>query len=194
MNNIRKNIADNGGSMSMKELRQKTGNPYYGIRKAISDGEVVRVKQGVYMLADELADTMVDIERIIPGGVLCLYSAWEHHGLSTQAPTAFYVAVETHRRVVTPAIPAITLCYWGAKYCELGAVTKEIAGHNVRITDLEKSVCDAVKFRGKIGMDVCAEVFQNYLRRKDKSISKLMEYAAAMRISSVMKNYLDMWQ
>lgn len=191
---IEQNISANGGSIRTRELKERKPNPYYAIRKAISDGDVVRIKNGVYMLSDELADTMVDIDSIIPGGVLCLYSAWAYHELSTQIPSAFFVAIDTHRHVVVPEYPAITLCYWQKKYRELGAVRREISGHNVLITDLEKSVCDAVRFRNKVGMDVAAEVFHSYLRNPGRSISKLMEYASAMRIGGIMRRYLEIWQ
>lgn len=191
---IEQHISENGGSIRAKTLKEQTPNPYYELRKAISDGEVVRVKRGVYMLSDELADTMIDIESIVPGGILCLYSAWAYYEISTQIPTAFFVAVDTHRRVVVPDYPPVTLCYWQKKYRELGVVRREISGHSVLITDLEKSVCDAVKFRNKVGIDVCAEILHSYLRRKDKSITKLMAYAMQMRIGGTMKKYLEMWE
>ena len=89
---------------------------YYFVRKAMDAGDVVRLKNGVYATEDGLADTMVDVERIVPGGVLCLYSAWEHYGLTTQIPGSIYVAVEKHRKVVVPDFPPITLCYWEKKY------------------------------------------------------------------------------
>ncbi len=70
----------------------------------------------------------------------------------------------------------------------------EISGHSVLITDLEKSVCDAVKFRNKIGLDVCAEIFHNYLAMPEKNISRLFEYAGQMRIKNTLKTYLQMWR
>ena len=191
---IEENIFDKGGSVRTKELLEDSPNPYYGIRKAIANGSIARIKKGVYMLTDELADTMIDVETIIPGGVLCLFSAWSYHRLSTQIPTAFYVAIDTHRRVVVPDYPSFTLCYWLKKYCELGSMRTEISGHSVLITDLEKSVCDAVKFRNKIGLDVCAEIFHNYLAMPEKNISRLFEYAGQMRIKNTLKTYLQMWR
>lgn len=59
---------------------------YYFVRKAMDAGNVVRLKNGVYATQEGLANTMVDVERIVPGGVLCLYSAWEYYGLTTQLP------------------------------------------------------------------------------------------------------------
>ena len=143
------------------------------------------------MLPSELADTMVDIQRIIPGGVLCLYSAWSHYELTTQIPDAYYVAVEMHRRVVVPQTPRFQVCYWQQKFCDLGKVEADIAGHHVFISDVEKSVCDAVKFRNKIGMDVCTEIVKSYMRRKDKNLTKLMDYAGKLRVSKIMTNYIE---
>lgn len=185
------NIEQNGGAIRTKELKQQKDNPYYGLRKAIAEGELVRVKQGVYMLPSELADTMVDIQRIVPDGVLCLYSAWSYYELTTQIPNAYYVAVEMHRRVVVPENPRIHVCYWQQKFCDLGKVEADIAGHHVLISDVEKSVCDAVKFRNKIGMDVCTEIVKNYMRRKDKNLTKLMDYAGKLRVSKIMTNYIE---
>ena len=177
------------GVMKTQEIRESQS--YYGIRKAVEEGSVVRLKNGVYASAEALADTMIDIERVVPKGVLCLYSAWAHYGLTTQIPGAFYVAVEKHRKVVVPQFPPITLCYWEQKYYEMGVVEAEVSGHRVRIYDLEKSVCDAVKFRNKIGLDVAAEVLKAYLARKDRNIARLTAYARQMRVASTLKGYLE---
>lgn len=177
------------GVMKTQEIRESKS--YYGIRKAVEEGSVVRLKNGVYASAEALADTMIDIERVVPKGVLCLYSAWAHYGLTTQIPGAFYVAVEKHRKVVVPQFPPITLCYWEQKYYEMGVVEAEVSGHRVRIYDLEKSVCDAVKFRNKVGLDVAAEVLKAYLARKDRNIARLTSYARQMRVASTLKGYLE---
>lgn len=73
---------------------------YYGIKKEVDSGNVLRIKNGVYMLPEELANSMIDVERIIPGGVVCMYSAWTYYGLTTQIPNGYYVAIEKHRKVV----------------------------------------------------------------------------------------------
>ena len=136
---------------------------YYFVRKAMDAGDVVRLKKGVYATQEGLANTMVDVERIVPGGVLCLYSAWEYYGLTTQLPGSIYVAVEKHRKVVVPEFPPITLCYWDQKFYEMGVVEANVAGYKMHIYEMERSVCDAVRFRNKVGMDVMTEILRAYL-------------------------------
>ena len=181
---------DGSGQIRTHELREPRA--YYGINKGIKSGDVIRIKNGVYMLPEELATTMVDVERIVPGGVVCMYSAWDYYGLTTQIPDGFYVAIEKHRKVVAPEISGIVLCYWEEKYCTMGVEETEIANHRVKIFCIEKSVCDAVKFRNKIGTEVAVEVLRNYLKRKDRNISRLMDYAKQMRVLSTMRQYLEM--
>ena len=64
----------------------------------------------------------------------------------------------------------------------------------IPIFDIERSVCDAIKYRNKVGIDVMAEILQNYLRRPDRNISRLMDYASKLRIRKTLNQYLEVWQ
>lgn len=70
-------------------------------------------------------------------------------------------------------------------------VKTNVYGFSVNITDLERSVCDAVKYRNKIGLDVCAEIVRSYLRKKERNLSKLMEYAKKLRVADLLGKYLE---
>ena len=61
------------------------------------------------------------------------------------------------------------------------------------IFDVERAVCDVVKYRNKVGIDVMAEVLQAYLKRPDKNISLLMDYASKLRIRNTLNHYLEAW-
>ena len=190
MDKIHRALTKSGGVIRSYELQEPRA--YYNINKEIKSGNVIRIKNGVYMLPEELASTMIDVARIVPGGVVCMYSAWDYYGLTTQIPDGFYIAIEKHRKVVVPEIMGIILCYWQEKYCTMGVEEIEIANHKVKIFCIEKSVCDAIKFRNKIGTEVAIEILKNYLKRKERNISLLMDFAKQMRILSTMRQYLEM--
>lgn len=175
------------GAVTKSEL----GATSYSIRKSVQSGELVKLKNGLYIEPDNLAVTIPDIGKIVPGGVLCLYSAWSYYELSTQIPTATFIAIERSRKVIVPDYPPISLCFWTKKYCTTGVNSVKVEGYEVRIFDLEKSVCDAIRFRTKVGIDVCAEVLKNYLLRRDRNITRLMEYAKNLRVYNTLKTYLE---
>ena len=189
METVSEHIASKGGVISTKELEGRA--EYERLRRAVCKGDIVRLRHGVYAEPMAMLNTMIDVERIVPGGIVCLYTAWMHHRLCTTVPPAFCIAIEAKRKVVLPEELPINLYYWKKENMEFGIEQKEISGFQVRITDLERSVCDAVKYRNKVGLDVCAEVIRSYARQKERNLSRLSEYAQKLRLTKVMNNYLE---
>lgn len=165
---------------------------YYATLQKAKQGELVRVKRGVYAEEIALADVMVDVESLIPGGILCMFSAWEHYELTTQVPQQYDIAIKRGRKVVVPQYPNFKLHNLSDKALSIGVTTETISGYRVKIFDIEKCVCDAVKFRNKIGIDVCTEIVKNYLKRSDRNIAKLMKYAKILRVAKILEMYLAM--
>ena len=182
-------MAAHGGFVSKKDL---TSSQYHRLLNSVIDGSVVRVRRGVFALPTAMANTMYDIGRIVPGGVLCNYTAWSHYGLTTQIPMYICVAIEQKRKIKLPAYPPISLSYQSKEQLALGCERANIGGYDVNIFNMERSVCDALKNRNKIGMDVCAEIINNYIRRKDRNLNLLSEYAQKLRVGNVLHNYLQL--
>ena len=59
------------------------------------------------------------------------------------------------------------------------------------ITDIERSVCDSVKYRNKIGIDVMNEIIDNYLRLPGKNLTKLTQYAKKLKVYSTLRQILQ---
>ena len=188
MESISDIIERKGGYTTVGEL--SSDSEYRRVLRAVERGEMQKIRHGVYANADALASTMIDVERIVPRGVLCLYSAFSYYNLSTQIQGGWCIAIERKRKIVLPDYPIIDLYYWMGNNLEFGIVTQNISGFDVRITDLERTVCDAVKYRNKIGMDVCGEILNSYLKREDKDLGLLHEYARKLRVDNVLTNYL----
>lgn len=189
METITSIIEAQGGFITTDELSGRA--EYKRLLRAMERGEVARLRQGVYGDPTALLSTMIDVERIVPSGIVCLHNAWTYYQLSTVVPPAFCIAIEAKRKVSIPKTLPIQLYYWKKEYLEIGVKTESISGFDVRITDMERSVCDAVKYRNKIGLDVCSEVIRNYLRKPNRNLSRLMEYAQELRVINTLKNYLE---
>ena len=159
--------------------------------EAVRQGELIQVCRGVYANIDQLSACMVDIESIVPNGILCLWSAWNIHQLTTSMPQDYHVAIKRDRKVKVPSFPKIELHHYTSKILEIGVMEKVIDGFKVKVYDVERCVCDAVKFRNKVGIDVCSEIIDNYLSRPERNISKLMDYARQLRVGNILEKYLQ---
>ena len=178
-----------GGFITTGEVKGR--GEYEQLRRAMEDGTLLRIRKGIYVEASALANNMIDVERIVPHGVLCLYSAFAYYGLSTQVPSATCIAIEAKRKVRLPEYPPVDLYYWKKENLEFGVTQKIISGYTVLITDMERTVCDAVKYRNKIGLDVCGEVIDSYLKKDSRNISMLHKYAEKLRVKNILTTYLE---
>lgn len=188
-NTIFDTIQKKGGFITTGEIKDRS--EYEQLRRATNNGTLMRIRKGVYVKTSALANNMIDVERIIPNGVLCLYSAFSHYELSTQVPSATCIAIEAKRKVRLPEYPPIELFFWKPENLNFGIIQKQISGYIVRITDMERTVCDAVKYRNKIGLDVCGEIIDNYLKKENRNISLLHDYAKRLRVKNILTKYLE---
>lgn len=167
------------------------GKSYRRLLHSAKEGNVMRLKRGVYAKEDALANTMIDVDKVVPGGILCLYSAWEHYQMTTQIPSAYFIAIDRDRKVVVPEFPVIQLVYQSRQILSVGNTRTHIQGFDVSIYDRERCVCDAIKYRNKVGLDVMAEILKSYLKSPGRNIELLRAYAEKLRVLSTLHRYLE---
>lgn len=172
-------------------VKEQGRTAYYKMLQRVRQGELVQVRRGVYANIDQLSGNMIDINTIVPDGILCLWSAWSVHQLTTSMPQAFHVAIKRNRKVRVPSFSKVVVHHYTESILNMGVTNMDIDGFNIRLYDVERCVCDAVKFRNKVGIDVCSEIINNYLERHNRNLSKLMDYARQLRVANILEQYLQ---
>jgi predicted transcriptional regulator of viral defense system len=104
-------IATTKAFISSVSAKSKGRYIYYKMLSEARQGDLAKVKRGVYASSEQLADTMVDIDKLVSNGILCSFSAWSAYGLTTVIPQAFHVAIKRGSKVTLPDFPAIELHY-----------------------------------------------------------------------------------
>jgi predicted transcriptional regulator of viral defense system len=190
MENLIEKFNANGGFLKSKEITGRT--QWRELKKMLDHNVVKKIKRGVYGLNDFEQDTaFIEVINIVPEGVFCMFSAWFYYNLTTTIPYENHIAIPQKKKVLLPNYPPIKLYYWSDNYYELGITEILIEKQPVKIYDLEKSVCDAVRFRNKIGMDIAIEIVRNYVKkRKERNFDKLTKYARQLRIEKIMQNII----
>ena len=177
--------------LSSASVKKQGRTAYYKMLESAKQGELIRVRRGVYANIEQLSGNMIDIDAIVPGGILCLWTAWSIHQLTTSMPQAFHVAIKRGRKVSIPYFPKIEVHHYTEDLLNIGVISTIIDDFNIHLYDIERCVCDAVKFRNKVGIDVCSEIINNYLERPDRNLSKLMDYARRLRVGTILEQYLQ---
>ena len=76
MNDIINKVAFLGGTISTTDISHLS--EYKQVLRAKERGDLIRLRHGVYAAPEALLNTMIDVERIIPNGVVCLYLSLIH--------------------------------------------------------------------------------------------------------------------
>ena len=177
----------NKGYLRSKDL-DKNRKMYYELKSLLENGIVEKIKTGLYKHNRfVIHNEWVDVCKIYPQGVLCLYSAWHYFELTTHIPFEYHIAIPNKLKLKEYEYPPIKFHYWNNKNYEMEIVKID----EMHIYSLEKSVCDAIKFKTKIGIDTLKEVINNYLKRKDRNLDKLFEISKEMKIEKITREYID---
>ena len=185
------NMKERNSYLSSASVKEQGRTAYYKMLESVHQGELIQVRRGVYANINQLSGNMIDINAIVPDGILCLWSAWNIHQLTTSMPQAFHVAIKRDRKVTVPSFPKVELHHYTESILHIGVTNMEIDRFDIKLYDVERCVCDAVKFRNKVGIDVCSEIINNYLERPNRNLSKLMDYAQLLRVGTILEKYLQ---
>jgi len=182
-------------------------------------GLVDRVARGLYGWPNaDLTEhhSLVEAARLVPKGVVCLLSALEFHGVTTQSPHEVWLvlpgkawvpkATSPNPRVVRggrsgafigvgrgPKVAYPKLRIVRASGSGLTGMVEEhrIEGVDVKVYSLAKTIADCFKYRSKVGLDVALEALRDALRQRRVTIDELCDAASVCRVENVMRPYLE---
>jgi len=160
------------------------------LKELEADGIIIKIKQGLYMLPEyESNSGFFEAQKVITDSVICLGSALSFYELSSYEPPFIWLAIRRGVKVVLPEFPPIKLFRFSKVQFETGVVEAHYEGNKIRIYDKEKTICDVIRYRNKIGLDIANEVVKNYINLKDKNIQKIVDYAKILRLTIPVSNY-----
>ena len=103
-------------------------------------GEVVRLARGLYQLPDAALDaqqSLAEVARLVPKGVICLASALAFHGLTDQMPPKVWIAIGRKDWRPRLTYPPIRIARFSDELLSRGVERKKIAGTPVPVFGVE---------------------------------------------------------
>jgi len=192
---IRELFEHHGYVMRTAELR--ASKVYYeDIQKLMADGIIEKIKQGYYHLIDENNTSEVCIiNRLYPDAVLCMNTALFYYDYSDRTPGEWHLAVDkdiTKYRVKID-YPFVKTYFLEASLLNLGKIEGEIDTNLVNIYDRDRTICDCLRYMGKMDKEIFNKAVQGYVKDPKKNIPNLMEYAKALRVQKKVKDLIGVW-
>jgi predicted transcriptional regulator of viral defense system len=170
------------------------GIPRAYLKRLCDRGLLERVDRGIYRLVEsqitELS-ALAEVTKRVPHAVVCLLSALQVHGLTTETPHAVWVLIDRRARRPTLLYPRIEIVRASGAAREHGLETRVIDDVEVRLTTAAKTVADCFRFRRHVGLEVALTALRDYLKHRLGSVDDLVEAARADRIYAFLRPYLE---
>jgi predicted transcriptional regulator of viral defense system len=158
------------------------------------EGKLLKLGRGLYALPDRAAsdyDNFAEVAARSKNGVLCLLSALRFHDLTTQQPSDVWLAIPHEAHAPRFDYPPLRVIRMSGPAMTDGVETVDVAGTQVRVFGVAKTVVDCFKFRNKIGLDVALEALREAWNGKRATMDELWRYAEICRVANVMRPHLE---
>lgn len=181
----------NGGLVTTAQV-VGTGIPRARISDMVRAGELERVQRGVYCLVDAWEDEFLAAQLRFPRGVFSDGTALFLHGYTDRTPFRLTMTFPRSYRATKARESGIEVRTCADEVLGLGLATVRTSyGNEVRAYDLERTLCDMVRGRHVVDVQVVNPAMRQYVRNSARDVQKLLGYARALGVEKKIRNYLE---
>ncbi len=135
--------------------------------------------------------SLIEACKRVPQGIVCLLSALQFHGLTTQIPHEVWLAIGNKAWRPRMDYPALRIVRFSAASLAFGVRRHRINGTALPVFSPAKTVADCFKYRNKIGLDVAIEALRDCRQKRAATADELWRAAKVCRVANVMRPYTE---
>ncbi len=182
---------NNGGYILSKQVKD-LGMDSMTLTRLVKKNKLERVSSGYYVLKDELSDDYYKYQLKANNCVFSYNTALFLHDLSDRTPLYFDLTVIKGYNGNLISDNNIILHYVEKNVLDLGIMTiKSPFGMDIKVYDTERTICDIIKSKNKMDIEVFSNALKKYANSKNKDLNKLMKYAKILKIEKKVREYME---
>lgn len=187
---IRKLMDENNGMITTRMIEPFNISRQYLLNME-KKGDIIRVFRGIYISSNIFEDSYFYFQQKYKKAIFSHMNALYFYGMTEEFPYNYTITVPYGYHVDT-INEKCNVFYVSDDIYELGVVEIETpSGNKVRAYDMERCICDIIRSKGRMDPEQVNKSIRQYMRRKDKNLLRLSEYAKKMNISEKVFNKLE---
>lgn len=164
------------------------------IQRALDDGDIVRIGRGLYQDPQsdiESEQTLAEVSKRIPKGIIAMVSALAYHGLTDQMPRKTWVAIGTSDWSPVSDYPPVRIVRFADKYLHQGVERHAISGVDVPVFSVAKTLADLFRNGKLVDRSVAVEGLRTALDQRKTTAAQIADAARAGGAWRAMRPYLE---
>jgi len=185
MNNeekILKLAQDNNGHITTKVVEENDIKRQF-LSYLLKKGKLERLERGIYILPSEIEDIYFILQNKNKNLIFSHVTALRFHNLSDRIPHILDITVTKEYRGSLQKRENINLFRIKKEDINLGMIyVNSPYGNKIKTYDMERCICDIIKDKKYIELELFNKAIRGYHFRSDKNVFKLIDYAKRMGI------------
>lgn len=147
---------------------------------------------GVYVSPGAWTDAMYLLHLRCRQAIFSHETALFFHDLTDREPVKYSVTVKTGYNPFRLRKDGFQVYTVKKELHEVGLTAMQTPfGHPVPVYDMERTICDLIRSRRNIEMQVFQDALKQYVSRKEKNLRTLMQYAVMFHVEKILRQYLE---
>lgn len=188
-----KSIAESGDGFIRTAQVEEAGISRPMLKKYVDKRKLERVRKGIYTISGGLADEYALLQAQSTKSIFSYGTALYLWGMSDRTPHILDITVPhgTNTTVVRRDNPNLRCHYVQPELYELG-ITQTVSpqGGTVRLYDRERCICDLVRDKSRMEMQLYSQALNEYFKEKPNS-RKLLKYSKSFGIEERIRIYME---
>lgn len=154
---------------------------------------IEKVSRGLYVLPSAYEDSYFLFQQKYKKAIFSHMNALYFHNMTEEFPYNYTVTVPQNYHVDT-VNEKCNVFYVSNEIYEIGLTEVETPnGVKVKSYDIERCICDIIRSKNRMDSEHVKHSIREYLKRKDKNLIKLSNYADKMGIKDNVMKYLEVF-
>ena len=148
------------------------------IKYLVDKGMIEKSARGVYILPEIWGDEIFNLQNRFKRGIYSHETALFLWNLTDRTPNRYHMTFPANYNLTKPKEENI--------WCVLTP-----GSNTVRAYSVERTLCDILRTRSHVDIQIVTEAFKRYAARMDKNIPLLSEYAKTLKVEKKLRAYLE---
>ena len=182
----------NNGIVAASAVRAAGISPNY-LSQMVKAGQLNRLDRGLYALPTVYVDEMAELYAKNKDIVFSHLSALYLHDLTDRTPLKMTITLPRTKnasKLLQSGLVEIKRSNESNHTLGLAEMPSP-SGFPIPVYDMERTICDIVKNGKNTDMQILTEALKGYAKRKDKNLSRLMQYAKMLKAEQKLRPYME---
>lgn len=155
-------------------------------------GGIQRLSRGIYSTVNSIVDEMAALQARYRSAIFSHETALYFLEITDRTPLFYSVTVPAGYNATSLKTRGSKVYFVKRELFSLGVITKKSPhGNNVKTFNLERTICDLLRNRNQIDIQVISEALKRYVRHRDRNINLLNSYARQFHIQKTVREYIE---